>query len=110
MAFDLDLFMGLKFSFFLKNGFLLFSSPEPKSYRMVVEPVRLCVCVFMCVLTLSNVNISEAKGPNIIFYMKHYWGGVKAVVGFGPDRIRTLLSMSTNSSHRLIMWKILLTL
>ena len=31
------------------------------------------------------------------------WG--KASVGFDPDRIRTLVSMATDSSHRVIMGK-----
>ena len=28
------------------------------------------------------------------FYLKHYWGGGKAVLGFGADQIRTLDSMA----------------
>ena len=36
----------------------------------------------------------------------HHWGGGKAALGFGPDWIRTLVSMATDSSHRVIMGKI----
>ena len=58
--------------------------------------------------TLSNINISETSWPIIIkFYQKHYWGGGLAALGFGPDRIRTLVSMATDSSHRVIMRKTL---
>ena len=32
-------------------------------------------------------------------------GGGKAALGFGPDRIGTLVSMATESSHRVIMGK-----
>ena len=39
------------------------------------------------------------------FYLKRLWGGGKASVGSDPDRIRTLVSMATDSSHRLIMAK-----
>ena len=39
------------------------------------------------------------------FYMKHHWGGGKAGLGFGADQIRTLVSMATDSSHRVIMGK-----
>ena len=39
------------------------------------------------------------------FYLKHHWGGGKASVGFDPDRIRTLVSMATDSSHIVIMGK-----
>ena len=58
------------------------------------------------VLTLSNMNIS-ATGWQIgmKFYLKHPWGGGKATVGFDLDRIRTLVSMATDSSHRVIMGK-----
>ena len=37
------------------------------------------------------------------FYLNHHWGGGKAALGFGPDRIGTLVSMATGSSHRVIM-------
>ena len=71
---------------------------------------RLCVCP--CVrtsvraLTLSNMNISATSRPiEMKFYLKHHWGGGKPSVGFDPDRIRTLVSMATDSSHRVIMGK-----
>ena len=38
-------------------------------------------------------------------YQKHHWDGGKAATAFGPDRIKTLVSMATNSSHRFIMVK-----
>ena len=38
-------------------------------------------------------------------YLKHHWGGGKASVGFDQDRIRTLVSMATDSFHRVIMGK-----
>ena len=64
--------------------------------------VRACVRP----LTLSNMNISATIRPIVIkFYLKHHWGGGKASVGFDPDRIRTLVSMATDSSHRVTMGK-----
>ena len=52
------------------------------------------------------MNISETSGPIVTkFYLKHHWVGGKDALGFGPDRIRTLVSMATDSSHRVIMWK-----
>ena len=39
------------------------------------------------------------------FYLKYHWRGELAALGFGPDRIRTLVSMATESSHRVIMAK-----
>ena len=77
---------------------------EGSQGELIVYPLscRLCVCVF----TLSKMNISQTSGPIATkFYLKH-WGGGKAALGFGPDRIRTLVSMTTNSSHRVIMGKI----
>ena len=75
---------------------------------MGVEPasVRACVRPSVCVLTLSNMNISANSGPIVKrFYLKHHWGGGKASLCFGPDRIGTLISMPADSSHRVIMGK-----
>ena len=72
-------------------------------YRSSRRPsVHPCVRLF----TLSNMNISATSRPiGMKFYLKHHWGGGKASVGFDPDRIRTLVSMATDSSHRVIMGK-----
>ena len=54
------------------------------------------------------MNISETGWPiATLFYLKHHWGRGKAALGFGPDRIGTLVSMATDSSHRFIMGKML---
>ena len=58
------------------------------------------------VSTLSNINISETcKLIAIKFYLKHQWGGRKDALGFWLDRIKTLVSMETDRSHRVIMGK-----
>ena len=58
--------------------------------------------------TLSNINISETSWPIVIkFHLEHHWGEGLAALGFGPDRIRTLVSMATESSQRVIMGKTL---
>ena len=50
------------------------------------------------------MNISETSRPiTTKFYLKHHWGGGKAALGFDADQIRTLVSMATDSSHRVIM-------
>ena len=71
--------------------------------RPCVRPsVRACVHA----LTLSNMNISATSRPiGIKFYLKHHGGGGKASGSFDPDWIRTLVSMATGSSHRVIMGK-----
>ena len=52
------------------------------------------------------MNISATSGLMATkFYLKHHWVGGKATLGFGPDWIRTLVSMATESSHRVIMEK-----
>ena len=67
------------------------------------------VCV--CVCTLLNINISETSEPIATkFNLKHHWGGGKAGLGFEQDRIGTLVSMATDSSHWVIIGKILLAL
>ena len=68
--------------------------------------MRLCGRGSVCALTLSNMNISTTSGPIVTkFYLKYDWVGGKDALGFGPDRIRTLVSMATESSHRVIMGK-----
>ena len=57
------------------------------------------------------MNISATTGPiTMKFYHKHHWDGGKAATGFGPDWIKTLISMATDSSHRFIMEKTVLSL
>ena len=74
------------------------------AYRIGLEPASVCLCVRP--LTISNMNISKTRGPIAIkFYLKHYCGGGKPALGFGPGRIRILVSMATDSSHRVIMGK-----
>ena len=60
---------------------------------------------FLCVFTLSNISISEtSRSIAVKNYLKHYWGEgeAEAVLGFGADRFRALVSMVT---HRVIMGK-----
>ena len=62
----------------------------------------------MCVFTFSNINIAETSGSIVTkFYLKHHWVGGEDALGFGRDRIRTVVSMATDSSHRIIMGKTL---
>ena len=66
----------------------------------------MCVCV--SVSTLLNINISATSMPvGIKFLQKRYWGSGKAAVGFRPVRIGTLVSMATDSSHKVLMGKML---
>ena len=57
------------------------------------------------------MNITATSGPiTMKFYQKHHWDEGKAALHFGPDRIKTLDSMATDSSHRIIMEKTVLPL
>ena len=52
------------------------------------------------------MNISETSGSIVTkFYLKHYWVEGKEALGFGSDRVITLVSMATDSTHRVIMGK-----
>ena len=84
------------------------SSPEPKAQgELIVWDSSRPPCVRPSVHTF-NINISETSWPIIIkFHQKHHWGGGLTALGFLLDRIRTLVSMATDSSHRVIMGKIL---
>ena len=71
-------------------------------YRMGLEPASVRACVRACVHTFKH----ETSRPiTTKFYLKHHWGGGKAALGFGADQVRTLVSMATDSSHRVIMGK-----
>ena len=48
------------------------------------------------------MNNSAIGSITIKVKLKHHWGGGKTALGFGPDRIRTLVSMETDSSHRIM--------
>ena len=76
---------------------------------MGLEPASVRVCVR--VSTLSNLNISETSRIVVIkFYLKHHWDRRKAAWVFWPDLIRTLVSIASDSSHRIIMEKYVLAL
>ena len=61
----------------------------------------------VCPSTLSNIYISKNSTQNANkFYLKHHLGEGKAASGVGPDQIRTLHSMATDSSLRVIMGKV----
>ena len=52
------------------------------------------------------MNISATSGLIATkFYLKHHWDVGKAALCFELDRIRTLVSMATESSHKVIMEK-----
>ena len=84
---------------------LLFSSPEPKAHGELIvyqSSRRLCICLYVCKSTLSNMIISETSWPIATkFNLKQHWGGGKAALGSGPDQIGTLVSMAMGSSKTL---------
>ena len=86
---------------FCKNKMTFFSSPEPKAHGELIVYQSICrLCVSQC------VHNFETSGPIATkFYMKHHWGGGKPALCFQQDRIGTLVSMATDSSHRVIMGK-----
>ena len=74
----------------------------PVSFRMGHEPPSVRA------FTLSNMNISEISWQiKIKFRLEHHLGGGLTALRFGLDRIRTLVSMATDSPNRVMMGKIL---
>ena len=55
--------------------------------------------------SVGVLTLSTGWQIGMKFYLKHPWGGGRASVDFDLDRIRTLISMATDSSHRVIMGK-----
>ena len=73
---------------------------------MRLEPTSVRPCVRAS--KRSNINISETSRQIVIkFHLEHRSGGGLTALGFGLDRIRTLVSMATDCSHRVIMGKTL---
>ena len=76
--------------------------------RRLKGELIVCPCsgIRRCPPPFANMNISETSRPIAIkFYLKHHWDGGKAAWGFGAHQFRTLVSMATDSSHRVIMGK-----
>ena len=78
---------------------------------MELELASVCASIRLWGHT-SNINIfGTSRGMVIKFHLERHWGGGLAALGFGPDRIRALVSMATDSSHRVIMGeKLVITL
>ena len=56
----------------------------------------------------SEMNISKTSRPiKIKFHLEHHLDRGLAALRFGQDRISTQVSMATDSSHRVIMGKLL---
>ena len=73
---------------------------EPASVRPSVRvSVRACVHTFKH----EYLRDQQADYNQIVSEASLGWG--KAALGFDADQIRTLVSMATDSSHRVIMGK-----
>ena len=90
----------------------MFSSPEPKANgELIVYQssrrlcVWLCVCVSVDIFKLEYLRNQWANHNEILSEPSLGWG--KVALDFRPDRIGTLVSMATDSSHRVIMGKML---
>ena len=56
---------------------LVVSSPEPKANKVSLKDGTLAG-VRVCVLTISNMDISKTRWPIATkFYLKHHWGSGK---------------------------------
>ena len=91
----------------------IFSLPEPEIHKgsllYRVDPASVCMCVRA--LILLNMNIFGTNRQILIkFYQKHHWVGGKASIGFGALRFRTLVSMRTENSKRVVFHQIIFIL
>ena len=70
---------------------------------MGLEPASVRVCVRPCVHTFKHEYLRDQQADynQILSEASLGW----AALGFGADQIRTLVSMATDSSHRVIMGK-----
>ena len=73
-----------------------------------VDPASVCLSVFVlpvCINIFELDYLSVQWTNRNEFYQKHHWSGGKAALKFGTDRFRTLVSMATDYSYRVIMGK-----
>ena len=82
----------------LKGELIVYRSIRRPSIRPSVRP---CVNIFK----LEYLRNQWANRNQILSEASFGWGLI--ALGFGPGRIGTLVSMATNSSHRVIMGKML---
>ena len=76
--------------------FLIFLSHFSSEGELIVWNSSRCPSV----PTLSNKNISKASGPILIkFYVNHHWVGGLTAFGFRANCVKTVVSMTTDSSH-----------
>ena len=76
--------------------FLIFLSHFSSQGEFIVWNSSRCPSV----PTLSNKNISAASGPILIkFYVNHHWVGGLTAFGFRANCVKTVVSMTTDSSH-----------
>ena len=79
------------------------------AYRMGLEPASIRACVRAsvrpCVHTFKHEYLRDQQADynQILYDASLEWG--KGCIGFDADQIRTLVSMATASSHRVIMGK-----
>ena len=90
----------------MSSNFGQIPTPTPELSALVrLNNVCVSVCVSVDIFKLEYLCNQWANRNKILTEPLLGWG--KAALGFGPDRIGTLVSMATDSSHRVIMGKIL---
>ena len=87
----------------------LFSSPEPKAQRLAYSvPMLRCSSLSSSLSSFTIFKHEYLRGKQalrnkILSEASLVWG--KGCMGFGADQFRTLVSMATDVSHRVIMGK-----
>ena len=72
----------------------LFSLRELKAHgKLIVYQSSRLLCVRLFILSKMIISTTSRPIPTK-FYLKHYWGGGKAALCFGADRIGSLVAMA----------------
>ena len=90
------------------NDSNIFSSPEPKAQDELIvyrSSRRLSVCLAVDIFKLEYLRNQWANHNNILTEPSLGWG--KSCIRFWARSVGTLVSMATDSSHRVIMGKML---
>ena len=65
--------------------------------------VGVLASVRVSIHTFKHEYLRDQQADYNQILSERHWGGGKAALGFDADQIRSLVSMATDSSHRVIM-------
>ena len=91
----------------MNHAFSNFSSPETKAHNVsLYDGTRAIVCVIrLSIHTFKYEYLCDQVADHNQILSEASFGWGRSALGFGANRIRALVSMATDTSHRVVMGK-----